>query len=192
MLNTPEANYILERLTTGLPPHLHYHSTKHTLDVYNTAAMIAVNENINAENTRLLLTAALFHDSGFLQQSKGHEAISCEIASEALPGFGYAKTEIEKICLMVSATRIPQNPDSLLEQILCDADLDYLGRDDFFETGHNLYLEMLAEGTIANETEFDRLQIDFLQQHHYFTKTSQQLRNDKKAQHLNILLSKNI
>ncbi|HEX9980919.1 MAG TPA: HD domain-containing protein [Flavobacterium sp.] len=192
MLNTPESDFILEKLTAGLPLHLHYHSISHTLDVYNTAAMIAAQENITADDTRLLLTAALFHDSGFLHQSKGHEAVSCRIASEVLPQFGYTKTDIERVCLMISATKIPQNPHSLLESIICDADLDYLGRDDFFETGHNLYLEMLAEGTIASEAEFDHLQIDFLQQHVYFTNTSRQLRNDKKAQHLKSLLSKTI
>ncbi len=191
MLDTPESKFIIEKLSAELFPHLHYHCVNHTLDVYNTAAMIAKNEGVGAEDTRLLLAAALYHDSGFLRQSKGHEMVSCEIASEALPKYGYSRDEIAKICEMIAATRIPQSPHSLLEQIICDADLDYLGRNDFFEKGHNLYLEMLHEGNIANEDDFDKLQIDFLKQHSYFTRTAQNLRNEKKAEHLNSLLSKN-
>jgi uncharacterized protein len=190
MLHRPESEYILQKLTKELPSGLHYHSVKHTLDVYNTAAMIASNEGISSRDTGLLLVAALFHDSGFLFQSKGHEAISCNIATEVLPGFGYSSADIEQICLMIAATKIPQNPHSLLESIICDADLDYLGRDDFFETGNGLYLEMLQEGTITNENEWNRLQVDFLRQHTYFTRTSQQLRNDKKEQNLKTILSK--
>jgi len=191
MLESPESKFILQKLAKELPAHLSYHSVNHTLDVYHTAAMIASKENLSASDTRLLLVAAIFHDTGFLHQTKGHEAISCRIASEVLPGFGYSPDDIEQICLMIGATKIPQQPHSLLESIICDADLDYLGREDFFETGHGLYLELLSEGTIANEAEWNRLQIDFLQQHHYFTKTAQQLRNDKKDEHLKILLSKN-
>ena len=191
MLDTPESKFIIEKLSAELLPHLQYHCVNHTLDVYRTAAMIAKNEGVGAEDTRLLLIAALYHDSGFLQQSKGHEKVSCEIASEVLPRYGYSPTEIGKICEMIAATQIPQSPHSLLEQIICDADLDYLGRDDFFEKGHNLYLEMHHEGTITNEADFDKLQIDFLKQHSYFTQTAQNLRNEKKAEHLNRLLSKN-
>ncbi|HEY0092358.1 MAG TPA: HD domain-containing protein, partial [Flavobacterium sp.] len=89
MLQAPESIFILNRLTTELPPHLQYHSINHTLDVYRTAAMIASKENIDEAQMRLLLIAALFHDSGFLFQSKGHEVISCKIATEVLPDYGY-------------------------------------------------------------------------------------------------------
>jgi uncharacterized protein len=88
------------------------------------------------------------------------------------------------------ATKLPQEPHSLLEQIICDADLDYLGRDDFFKIGDRLYNELVAANIIANETDWNILQIGFLQKHHYFTATAKGLRDDKKQEHLNILLSK--
>jgi len=190
MLQLPESEFILKKLTDELAPHLHYHSVAHTIDVFKTAQYLAEKENIDAADTKLLLIAALYHDSGYLHQSVGHESVSCKIASEVLPAFGYNPDEVEKIKTIIKATQLPQNPGSKLEEIICDADLDYLGRDDFFETGHKLYLEMLAEGRIANEEDWNRLQVDFLRQHRYFTATAQQLRNKKKDQNLTILLSK--
>ncbi|MGK4568968.1 HD domain-containing protein [Flavobacterium sp. 3HN19-14] len=190
MLDKPESKFILQKLTDELAEQLQYHTVEHTLDVYNIVKIIAEEENISPENTRLLLIAALYHDSGYLIQGKGHEAVSCKIAGEVLPDFGYDDSEIEEICRIISATKIPQNPKSKLEEIICDADLDYLGRDDFFILGDKLYNEMLASGAVTNRDEWNRLQIEFLQLHRYFTKTAQQLRNKKKEENLKILLAK--
>ena len=190
MLQYPESKFILDKLTNELAPHLYYHSVKHTLDVYERAAYMAAKENVNPEDIKLLLIAALYHDSGYLYQSAGHEDISCKIATDVLPDFGYNPDDVEKICRIIIATKLPQDPHSKLEEIICDADLDYLGRDDFFETGHGLYLEMLAAGKVADEKEWNLLQIDFLQEHHYFTTTAKLLRDKKKQENLTILLSK--
>ena len=190
MLQYPESKFILDKLTNELAPHLYYHSVKHTLDVYEHAAYMAAKENVNPEDIKLLLIAALYHDSGYLYQSAGHEDISCKIATDVLPDFGYNPDDVEKICRIIIATKLPQNPHSKLEEIICDADLDYLGRDDFFDTGHGLYLEMLAAGKVADEKEWNLLQIDFLEQHHYFTTTAKLLRDKKKQENLTILLSK--
>jgi len=191
MLTLPESQFILGRLTNELPHHLHYHTVKHTLDVYNRAAYIAKEETLNVTDTKLLLIATLYHDSGYLYQSDGHEAISCKIASEFLPHYGYNSVDIDTICRIIMATKLPQSPHSKSEEIICDADLDYLGRDDFFETGHGLYFEMLTAGKVANEEQWNAIQIKFLQGHHYFTNTNLEQRNAKKQENLITLLSKN-
>jgi uncharacterized protein len=71
-----------------------------------------------------------------------------------------------------------------LEEILADADLDYLGRDDFFIIGETLYREFKTLGIVNNEEEWNQLQVRFLENHHYFTKTSVNLRQAKKEEHL--------
>jgi uncharacterized protein len=88
------------------------------------------------------------------------------------------------------ATKIPQNPQSLLEKIICDADLSYLGRDDFFSISEKLYTEMISIGAISNREDWDRIQEEFLQQHHYFTATAIKLRKSQKEQNLEIVQSK--
>ena len=182
--------FILKKLKKELPKHLSYHSVEHITDVYNSAKTIAKHEKIKAEDLKLLLTAALFHDSGFLEGQKEHEKLSCSIAKEYLPGFDYNEEQINKICGMIMATNIPQSPKNLLEEILCDADLDYLGRNDFFIIGDRLFSELRMYGMINDEMDWNRLQVRFLETHHYFTKTAIKLRKEKKEEYLAIIKSR--
>lgn len=177
-------NFILSKLKRELPQHLSYHSVEHVNDVYSAAQILAKHENISGEDLKLLLTAVLFHDSGFLIGPKNHEERSCEIARLHLPQFGYAENQLEKICGMIMATKLPQSPHNLLEEIICDADLDYLGRDDFFEIAGKLYAEFELYGIISNPIDWDKLQIKFLESHRYFTRPAIQLRQNKKDHHL--------
>lgn len=183
------STFIMSKLRKGLPEHLSYHSIAHTKDVYQATEKLADAEGIEGEDKQLLLTAALFHDSGFLIQQKEHEKISCNIATEYLPNYGYTEEQIKKICGMIMATRIPQTPKTQLEEIICDADLDYLGRDDFFKIGDTLYSEINVY-SFMNEDQWNRLQIDFMEKHHYFTPTAQKLRKQKKEENLQLVRSK--
>ena len=187
MQNSPEGKFILEKLQKELPKHLLYHDLGHTLDVYQCAESIARAEHVEGKELKLLLIAALYHDSGYLKQRKDHEEHSCNIAADALRSFNYSEADIEQVSKLIMATRIPQQPGSLAEQILCDADLDYLGRDDFAANGKKLYEELHAEGLIANEDEWNLTQIDFLKQHHYFTATSINRRTATKEHNINAL-----
>ncbi|RYF38958.1 MAG: HD domain-containing protein, partial [Cytophagaceae bacterium] len=89
MINSPEGQHILDRLKNELPGHFHYHNADHTIDVYNAAKAISEKEGIDPEDARLLLVAALYHDSGYLNRVKEHERASCDIVRETLPEFGY-------------------------------------------------------------------------------------------------------
>jgi HD superfamily phosphodiesterase len=182
--------FILKKLKNELPQHLTYHSVRHIKDVYDSCKLLAASEGVSGIALKLLLTAALFHDSGFLYQPKNHEKTSCEIARKYLPEFGYSKEQIESICSMIMATRLPQSPKNKLEEILADADLDYLGRDDFFEIGNKLYDELCLYGILNTEEEWNKLQLGFLESHHYFTESAIKLRQQKKNQHLQLIRSK--
>lgn len=176
--------YIIGKLSKELPRHLSYHSVEHIRDVYTAAEQIGLQEGVGAADLKLLLTAAWYHDAGFLKGAKDHEEESCRIAQEVLPGYGYSETDIEKICGMIMATQIPQSPKNLLEEILADADLDYLGRDDFFTIGDKLFNELSVFGFISTDDEWNQLQVRFLENHHYFTKSALSSRQNKKEAHL--------
>lgn len=184
------SQFILKKLSKELPGHLSYHSVEHIKDVYSAAEQLGRAENLSDYEIRLLLTAALYHDAGFLKDATGHEEESCNIAKDALPGFGYTPAEIERICGMIMATKIPQSPANHLEEILADADLDYLGRDDFFTTGDKLFTELSVFGFLHSEDEWNQLQVRFLNSHHYFTPTALKLRQAKKQQHLEQIKAK--
>jgi uncharacterized protein len=181
--------YILERLRHGLPVKRTYHSFAHTLDVYRTAVAIGNSEGVEGEELDLLRTAALYHDAGFLVSDTEHEMHSCRLAREALPGFGYTSTQIERVCAMVMATKVPQQPTDRLSRILCDADLDYLGRPDFHRIGSTLFSEFKHYGVLSTEREWNELQVRFLSQHRYFTNTSKRLREPAKQKHLDGVLA---
>ncbi|HEY4322546.1 MAG TPA: HD domain-containing protein [Mucilaginibacter sp.] len=185
MLFEQAGEYILFKLRNDLPKRLTYHNIDHTMDVYNAAATIGKQENINDMEMKLLLTAALYHDSGYLVRDKGHEEESCFIVSEILPLYNYNIEEIELICGMIIATKVPQTPKNHLERILADADLDYLGRDDFFTIGHLLYKEISHSGIICNEDDWNQSQILFIESHRYFTGTAINLRETKKQANMN-------
>jgi len=176
--------FITNKLKKELPANYIYHNIDHTTDVYYAAENLGKLEKISSADMKLLLTSAWYHDSGFLRVSSGHEEESCRIAATALPGFGYTENEINIICGMIRATRIPQSPKTQLERILADADLDYLGRDDFFEVGDKLYSELHSAGAIGSKTDWDKMQLDFMESHSYFTKSAINLRQAKKAANL--------
>ena len=181
---------ILTKLKENLSENLSYHSVSHVKDVLKAVEQIAKSEGIDGENLMLLKTAALFHDTGFLYGSKDHEAKSCDIAQEYLPEYGYSQEQIDVIKGMIMATKIPQMPQNHLEQILADADLDYLGRDDFFTIGDKLYEELAMFGIISSERDWNLLQETFLNNHSYFTKTAIESRNQKKQENLDLVKSK--
>jgi uncharacterized protein len=175
--------FILNELD-ALSPALTYHGKHHTLDVYAVSEQLCLSEKVSERDTTLVLTAALLHDIGFLRHYREHEAHSCRVAQEWLPNFGYRGGGIRKICSLIRATKIPQSPKNLLERILCDADLDYLGRDDFYDIGQTLFKEMRTLKMIQSEEDWNDLQIRFLENHHYFTETNLQERTALKAKHL--------
>ncbi len=175
---------IINILSAQLDKKLCYHNVDHTLDVITQAEEIALAEGVSSSRElQFLRIAALFHDTGFLTIYTGHEEKSCEIAAEKLSPH-FSKTDLDLICGLIRATKVPQKPGSLLEQIICDADLDYLGRHDFSRLSNYLKSEFLDFGIVKNEHEWEEKQIAFFETHHYFTATSIQKRLPLKKQHL--------
>ena len=171
---------VLSRLD-GLSPHLTYHTKEHTIDVLKQSLRIASSEGIVDPYELLSLKfAALFHDIGFLKTYANHEAKGCELFLEYAAMEAFTDTEKTDIQSLIMATKLPQSPKNHLEQIICDADLDYLGRDDFFTIGDNLRKEFLHYNIVADNEAWEKLQLNFLKNHQYFTESSRLLREPVK------------
>lgn len=182
--------YILTRLEKELPTYLHYHNVKHTVDVLVGVEIIGAAENVTDEEDMLLLrTAALFHDMGQIVQSKGHEAISCDFAREILPRYHYTQEQVDKICALIMVTQLPPKPNTLLERIMCDADLDYLGRTDFIPVSDTLFEELRVQNLITDKNTWNQQQIKFISSHTYFTKFAQKNREVNKQNQVRRLKS---
>ena len=177
--------YALKRLESELPSNLYYHGLHHTKDECSAAEYLAKLENIQGEELTLLRTAAWYHDVGFIRQYQKNEPIAAEIACETLPKFGYTPQQIEVVRTCILATEIPQNPQTLLEKILCNADLDYLGRDDFYMIAQSLRREWIENGIFTNSLKvWYELQLKFLNMHQYHTQSAVALRNQAKQLHI--------
>jgi uncharacterized protein len=177
--------YALHRLEKELSPNLTYHSLEHTVkEVVPAADRLATLEKVCEADRLLLLTGAHYHDLGFIRQREGHEAISIQLAEESLPAFGYSEASITVIRGIIQATCIPQSPSNLLERIMADADLDYLGQEDFWERSDDLRLELENYSGKFTDEEWYTYQLRFIQPHQYFTASERSLLDAKKRQHL--------
>jgi len=182
--------YALARLGRELPPELTYHNLWHTRDdvlpaVRRLAAMVGIGEH----ETRLLEVAASYHDIGFTVQRQEHERIGTEIVAQILPGFGFSPAQIATIQGMIMATQLPQSPHTPLEEILADADLDVLGRDDCWQRTQHLRNELAASGTQISDEGWYSSQLQMLQDHHYWTAAAQSLRGEGKQKNIEALKS---
>ncbi len=175
---------VMTKLDKGLPKNLYYHNLKHTIDVLNMVEVIGRKENVSEEEMLLLKTAALFHDAGFLIGYDEHELLGIKLAGEILPDYGYTESQIQTISELVYATKLPPNPKNLLEEIMCDADLDYLGRTDFIPVSQNLFRELYEHDKIKTIEDWNKLQVKFISSHKYFTETGRELREVNKQKQL--------
>ncbi|KRP10201.1 MAG: hypothetical protein ABR95_06585 [Sphingobacteriales bacterium BACL12 MAG-120813-bin55] len=180
--------YMLERYAAELSDKLYYHGVHHVLDVEASVMRIAASLSLTDRELLLLRTAAIFHDYGFIESPHQHEERSCSVAGTLLPDYGYSPSDIATICGMIMATELPQQPQSMLEMIIADADLDYLGRDDYPEIADSLYRELHHQGRVSDRREWLHMQIDFLQRHVYHTTWSQQHRAPTKEARRLLLL----
>jgi uncharacterized membrane-anchored protein YitT (DUF2179 family)/predicted metal-dependent HD superfamily phosphohydrolase len=161
--------FILEKLHKELPHWLTYHSVHHTEEVIQHAFELGKEEGLSPEELLILQTAAVLHDTGFLVTVQDHEKASCTFAREYLPLYEYNDEQIEQVCKIIMATQLPQSPFDKLSKVLCDADLYYLGTNNYQLYAARLYREMKHFSPNISETSWQQQQTTFLQQHEYYT-----------------------
>jgi uncharacterized protein len=174
---------IITRLRLELDPRYTYHSVEHTLDVIEAAERIGHAEGLSNAELQLVKLAASYHDSGFLINDSIHEEHGCELFRKDV-GTLCSPAETDLICGMIMATKIPQKPQNKLERILGDADLDYLGRADFYPIADSLFEEFKFRGVVKDELGWMELQVGFFESHHYWTDYSKHERAAQKAARL--------
>ncbi len=178
---------LLDILEKKLPKNLYYHNIKHTIDVITEVELIGWAEGLTEEEILLLKLAGLFHDSGHTIDYKNHEEHGAQIAKDILTNYNYPKENIDTVCRLIMSTKFPPSPKDKLEQVICDSDLDYLGRSDFIPVSNLLYKELKENNMIGSIDEWNMLQINFIKNHQYYTKTARHLREVNKQNQINRL-----
>ena len=167
------------KLRTELPENCYYHSADHTMDVLEQVGVVGEAQGLNEHELAIVRVAALFHDVGFVVGRKNHEAESCGIFRDYALGYELSFENMRMIEGCILATKIPQSPSNLLESVLCDADLDYLGRDDFGRISDLLFRELIACGEIQTRNQWNEVQVRFLTNHAYHTHYSKTERTER-------------
>ncbi len=175
---------ILDKLEKELPRSLYYHNVKHTVDVVTEVELIGWAEGLDDEGILLLKTAALFHDAGHTISYGEHEFHGTELVKKILPGYGYSEEQVDQICRIIMATKLPPQPKDIYQEIICDADLDYLGRSDMIPVSNTLYKELNEQDMIGTMNDWNKLQLKFISAHTYFTKTARSLREINKQKQI--------
>ncbi|MDN3641678.1 HD domain-containing protein [Lutimonas halocynthiae] len=171
-------------LHSELPVELHYHSIRHTKSALKNCEEYIRYFDIDSYQAKLLRISILLHDIGFTVSVDDHELEGAKIANELMTEFDFTKSDIKVVTQLILATKLPQKPKNLLERIICDVDLDYLGRKDFYEISDLLYQELLEKSEFFDKTQWNRIQIDFLENHTYHTEFAKKRRQGLKEQRI--------
>jgi len=171
-------------LQSELPVELHYHSIRHTRSALKNCEEYIRYFNIDSYQSKLLRIGILLHDIGFTVSLDDHELEGAKIANELMTEFDFAKSDIKLVTQLILATKLPQKPKNLLERIICDVDLDYLGRKDFYQISDLLYKELLERSDFFDKTQWNKIQIEFLEKHTYHTEFARKRRQGLKEQRI--------
>jgi predicted metal-dependent HD superfamily phosphohydrolase len=179
------------KLAAEIPGTFHYHNLGHTQEVVEAAEEIASAENVSNEDLEILLLAAWFHDTGYTQTYDEHEAESAAIADRFLSEKGFPETRKKEVIQLILATKYPPNPESLLEEIICDADTYSLGTADYMDKNQKIRQEWLeVHGSEYEDREWLEMSIAFLQKHRYFTDFAKRNLEDGKLRNIKNLREK--
>ena len=188
-------NYIRELFRDELPSDIKYHDADHTVHptkgIVASADRIAISENISDHDRELLIAAAYFHDTGYIREYDKNEPIAARMAGRILKLIGYKPNEVEKVQKMILSTDLEREPKTHVEKILCDADLDHLGREDFFKLDGKVREGRRARGIdVSDEAKWYKGTLEFIKKHQYYTESQKKLREKEKQKNIKRLLKK--
>ena len=160
---------IFDDLSNILDENYSYHNLDHTKRVIRAAVDIGSNYDLSDKDWRCLLTACLLHDYGFIESHVEHEKISAKLSSQILPKYGFSENEIEIINSLIIVTKLEKKPKNLLESIIRDSDLEYLGSEDFIKISPLLKKEWINCEVVKSDSEFYKIQYEFILNHSFYT-----------------------
>ncbi len=162
-----------------------YHDLQHVREVVMACREIGLTYELAEKDQERLILAAWFHDSGYDKGPENHEVRSCEYVARFLSDFDYPEEGLRQIEACIMATRMPQQPDSLLEQILCDADLSHLGDKTYWDRCGRVRQELIyTRNKIMTDREWVDFELNFLLNHQYHTPVARELFNKRKLKHI--------
>lgn len=151
-----------------LPAGMYFHNINHTRNVVAAATDIAAANRLTDSEIYILTIAAWFHDTGYCYLYHNHEEASIAIAFAKLTQMDFEWAVIQQVNSCIGATRMPQKPDGLIQEVLCDADMAHLAKEDYFSSADQLRQEWAAKlGKVYTDPQWYELNLHMLSHHHY-------------------------
>jgi len=170
-----------------------YHDFEHTRAVVEAVDEICRGYDLEPRQVEALKLAAWFHDIGYDLGAEGHEQRSVEHALGFLRARNYPADAIDLVCRLILATRMPNQPKDLLEEIICDADMSHLGKKSYWDRCGRVRQELLlTQGNVMSEQEWVDFELDFMNRHRFFTQVAEELYNERKLRHIKQLRKQKI
>lgn len=155
-------NAVFDRLT--------YHNLEHTQDVVRAAEIVGKQSDLSADEMESVIIAAWLHDIGYVNGGAEHEAAAAEMAQQMLSQWGASSRKAMEVADAIRATRVPQQPHTMVSKVLCDADLYQLSQPGHLEHSQKLREELEAQkGEAIPEEVWLKTTLEFLQRHQYHT-----------------------
>jgi predicted metal-dependent HD superfamily phosphohydrolase len=176
-----KAKEYAESVLAKTPKDYSYHCAKHTHEVVDAVLEIGQSESLSRNDLETALVAAWFHDTGYAQGHEQHEQRAATTAEDLLETWGASAKKIADIRQAILATRMPQNPKTLVDQVLCDADLYHLSTKGLEESGRRLRQELTVTKKMEfTDEEWGKFNLRFLKNHRYFTTYGKTVLQDRK------------
>lgn len=174
--------YISRLFAEKLSSDLVFHNFHHTSNVVRGVKDIGKHLHLGKEEREILLLAAWFHDSGHIIKYIGHEKISQQIATKWLKKEKYPKGKLEQILKCIAATHLPQCPENLLQEVICDTDLYHLSLNEYCHIQFQLREEFKRViGKEYSDLRWMEDNLKFLNEHQYFTDFGKTILAKRKA-----------
>jgi predicted metal-dependent HD superfamily phosphohydrolase len=185
--------FVTDLLLNKLSKSIRFHTLQHTQEVVAASEKLAEYYQLPEGDRLALSVAAWFHDTGYTGgEAKDHETLSIKIATDFLATHSVSEELTNKITGCINATRLPQDPTTTIERIICDADLFHLGTDDFKEKNRLLREELIEfGGKELSKKDWRKINIRFLEGHKYFTDYGREKLQPVKDIHLAEVKEKN-
>ncbi len=186
-------NYVLDYFKEKISDKYVYHDLTHTQNVVEGVIEIGETYNLAEREMELLQLAAWFHDTGYSEGPDKHEERSSVHAEEYLRDKGFTQEELATIKGCILATKLPQEPNNLLEQIICDADLSHLGKKNYWDRCGRVRQEMMIlYDKIMTDEEWVDFELRFVENHRYFTPVAKEFYRKRKKKHIRQLLKQKL
>jgi predicted metal-dependent HD superfamily phosphohydrolase len=173
-----------EALGKKLPDQYVFHNLQHTREVAAAAEEIGLATKLTSDQLETVVVSAWLHDVGYIQGFANHEKASAETAAKLLKEWQASEQKIRDVQRTIMATQMPQKPQDILGEVLCDADLHHLAATETTEKSRCLREEFALFKNVHfdSDEEWLRHNLDFFKQHSYFTDYGKTVLQPKKKE----------